>query len=70
MINNEMIPNSSFFFSLGGLDVSEPWQGRWNGGVLVECVGRKEPEPEAIIQGFEPDCFNKIYNNKTPRQSR
>ena len=28
---------------LGGLDTSEPWQGRWNGGVLVECVGRAEP---------------------------
>ena len=54
MINNETIPNF-LYFSIGGLDVSEPWQGRWNGGVLVECVGRKEPEPEAIIQGFVPD---------------
>ena len=26
----------------GGLDTSEPWQGQWNGGVLVECVGRPE----------------------------
>ena len=27
---------------LGGLDTSEPWQGEWNGGVLVECVGRPD----------------------------
>ena len=26
----------------GGLDTDEPWQGRWEGGVLVECHG--EPE--------------------------
>jgi hypothetical protein len=28
----------------GGLDTKEPWQGQWNGGVLVECVGRPGPE--------------------------
>ena len=37
------------FFS-GGLDTSEPWQGQWNGGVLVECVGRPEKSrPEAQV---------------------
>ena len=33
-----------FYFLPGGLDTSEPWQGEWNGGVLVECVGRPGPE--------------------------
>ena len=34
----------------GGLDTSEPWQGQWNGGVLVECVGRPEQSrPEAQV---------------------
>jgi hypothetical protein len=28
----------------GGLDVDEPWQGRWEGGVLVECHGEQERE--------------------------
>ena len=27
----------------GGLDSTEPWQGRWSGGVLVECVGKPNP---------------------------
>ena len=27
------------FLISGGLDSAEPWQGRWSGGVLVECVG-------------------------------
>ena len=32
-----------FFFSFpGGLDTDEPWQGRWEGGVLVECHGEQE----------------------------
>ena len=26
----------------GGLDTAEPWQGRWAGGILVECVGNRE----------------------------
>ena len=30
------------YYFLGGLDTSEPWQGEWNGGVLVECVGRPD----------------------------
>ena len=32
--------NSSII--LGGLDSAEPWQGRWAGGILVECVGRQD----------------------------
>ena len=50
----------------GGLDTSEPWQGQWNGGVLVECVGRPEQSrPEAQVnpnQGSTcclPDIFIK-----------
>lgn len=36
---------------LGGLDTSEPWQGEWNGGVLVECVGRPDvPRRPAAAQ--------------------
>lgn len=31
-----------FFFLPGGLDTDEPWQGRWEGGVLVECHGEQE----------------------------
>ena len=23
---------------------NKPWQGKWNGGVLVECVGQPDPE--------------------------
>ena len=26
----------------GGLDTAEPWQGRWAGGILVECVGNQD----------------------------
>ena len=32
------------FLISGGLDSKEPWQGQWNGGVLVECIGRPGPE--------------------------
>ena len=28
--------------SIGGLDTAEPWQGRWAGGILVECVGNQD----------------------------
>ena len=30
------------FFFAGGLDTDEPWQGRWESGVLVECHGEQE----------------------------
>lgn len=36
----------NFTSILGGLDTSEPWQGQWNGGVLVECVGRPDNQLE------------------------
>jgi hypothetical protein len=48
---NPVNPMSSLL--IGGLDNPEPWQGRWNGGVLVECVGRAEPEVN--IEGL-PGC--------------
>ena len=35
------------FTYLGGLDTSEPWQGNWNGGVLIECLGK---EPRQLVQ--------------------
>ena len=39
------------YYFLGGLDTSEPWQGEWNGGVLVECVGRPDvPRRPAAAQ--------------------
>ena len=31
-----------FRLFLGGLDTAEPWQGRWAGGILVECVGNPD----------------------------
>ena len=38
-VNNfEKLTNIARLIS-GGLDTAEPWQGRWAGGVLVECVG-------------------------------
>ena len=24
------------------MDTAEPWQGRWAGGILVECVGNQD----------------------------
>ena len=40
----------------GGLDTDEPWQGRWERGVLVECVGtppdgEREEEQEGRFMG-------------------
>ena len=49
------------FEILGGLDTSEPWQGRWNGGVLVECVGRAEPPAQS--EGF----FRTKEDQKRPK---
>lgn len=37
-------PKKLYQFLLGGVNTPEPWQGRWNGGVVVECVGRSEPQ--------------------------
>ena len=34
--------DDNFFSIPGGLDTDEPWQGRWEGGVLVECHGEQE----------------------------
>ena len=39
------------FSSSGGLDTDEPWQGRWEGGVLVECHGEQERKGQDKTDG-------------------
>ena len=36
--NYEKLTNMAYMIS-GGLNTAEPWQGRWNDGDLVKCVG-------------------------------
>ena len=38
-------------FLAGGLDTDEPWQGRWEGGVLVECHGEQERKGQSKTDG-------------------
>lgn len=39
-----LVTSNYFDLNSGGLDSDEPWRGRWERGVLVECVGQQEKE--------------------------
>ena len=47
----------------GGLDTAEPWQGRWAGGILVECVGnRDESSRGSSNRNRQPQSQNAVQN--------